>query len=867
MRKMIASPPNPCMIAPSVAPTLTCMRKNILFLFALVLSVSLVSSTQAQPFTTIYTFTGLSDGCLPQAGLVLSGNTLYGAASSGNLSNSYGVVFAVNTDGTGFTNLYNFTNGVDGATPLGGLVLSGSTLYGTTSGSSNSYGTVFSLLTNGTGFKKLYTFTNGSDGSAPVGGLVLSGSTLYGTASKGGNSGRGTIFSLSTSGGGFSALYAFPNTNDGAAPMASLILSGSKLYGAASTGGSKGSGTIFSVNTDGSSYQTLYAFTGGSDGATPLCSLTLAGTTLYGTTSTSGNGRDYGTIFALNASTLSFSNLYSFTNGDDGIYPLAGLVLSSNTLYGTASAGVNIIHQVPIPSGFGSIFSISTNGSNFLRLYGFTGGMDGYMPECTLLLSGGTLYGTAFYGGVDPPLGSVFKMSTTPHKLTTLVSFDSDPNYDANGQGPQAPLVLSGNLLFGTAANGGANGAGSVFSVLTNGADGFDGYEGSNFNTYGFSTSYPAIIDGLNVGTNSDGSFPYDGVLLNNNRLYATSDAGGTSGFGTVFSVGTNFTGFTNLYNFTNGTDGANPQSGLIMSGNALFGTATKAGKFGCGTVYSLNLNTQPPTFNTIYSFTGTNDGYQPEAGLVLSGNQLYGSTSQGAQDFGAIFSVNTNGTGFKILYTFTGGEDGGNPVSTMLLVGNTLYGTAAGGNANGGTVFSLNLAATTPTFTTLHAFTGGFDGAAPDGALTLFQGVLYGTTAGFDVTAGTIFAVSTNGSGFSVLYIFAGGSDGGGLEAGVILNGTTLYGTASYGGTFVYGTIFKLDIGSLITIPNSIPLQISRLGTSNIVLTWSDPAALFSLQSAPTPTGVFTNVPNATSPFTNAISSQQQYFRLAAPF
>ena len=844
------------------------MRECILFLAVLVLSAQLVASTQAQPFTTLYTFTGLSDGSLPQAGLSLSGNTLYGTASSGSEPNSYGTVFSVNTDGTGFTNLYNFTNGTDGAVPLAGLVLSGNTLYGTTSGSSNRYGTVFSLQTDGTGFKSLFTFTNVNDGSVPVGGLVLSGSTLFGTASHGGYARRGTIFSLSTDGTVFKTLYAFTNASDGSAPMASLLLSGTKLYGTASAGGSSGSGTIFAINTDGSSFQTLHTFTNGTDGATPLGALILSGTTLYGTAS-AGGAFGFGSVFSLNTSSLSFSNLYSFANGDDGAYPLAGLVLSGGTLYGTVSAGVNLNYQPPTLAGFGAIFSISTNGGNFKSLYAFTGGSDGYMPASGLLLSGSTLYGTAAYGGIDPALGSVFELSTTAYRLTTLVSFDSDPDNSPdipNGQGPQAPLVLSGNTLFGTAEAGGANASGSVFSVPTTGTGGVDGVDGTNFYSYNFSTTQPAVVEGINVGTNSDGISPYAGLLLASNKLYGTADAGGTWGFGTIFSVGTNFNGFVNLYNFTNGLDGANPQSALILSGNVLYGTATQGGKFGFGTVYSLNLNTTPPTFKTIYSFTGGDDGYQPEAGLVLSGNKLYGSTSHGAQDFGAIFSVNTDGTDFSIIWSFTGGDDGGNPVSTMLLSGNTLYGTASSGNVIAGTVFSLNLASNPPVFTPLHAFTGGFDGGSPEGALILSGDRLYGTTAEYGVTSGTIFAIGTNGAGFTVLYIFAGGSDGGGVEAGVTLSGSTLYGTANYAGFFVYGTVFKLDIGSFASIPIPIPLQIRSAGTKQVVLTWHDPSAVFSLQCAPSLTGVFTNIPNASSPFTNTVSPAQHFFRLSAP-
>src|SRR5258705_551059 len=88
----------------------------------------------AQTFTTLHSFTAISDSCpcpnsdggRPVAGLILSGNTLYGTATGG--SSGYGTVFAVNTDGTGFTNLHSFT--ADGGTfPYAGLIVSGNILY------------------------------------------------------------------------------------------------------------------------------------------------------------------------------------------------------------------------------------------------------------------------------------------------------------------------------------------------------------------------------------------------------------------------------------------------------------------------------------------------------------------------------------------------------------------------------------------------------------------------------------------------------------------------------------------------------------------------------------------------------------------
>ncbi len=113
----------------------------------------------AQTFTDLYSFTALagngtnSDGAYPSAGLILSGNTLYGTTYAGG-TNGSGTVFAVNTDGTGHTNLYSFAGYPSGgAGPYAGLILSGNTLYGTTSeGGSYNSGTVYAVSTNGTGF-------------------------------------------------------------------------------------------------------------------------------------------------------------------------------------------------------------------------------------------------------------------------------------------------------------------------------------------------------------------------------------------------------------------------------------------------------------------------------------------------------------------------------------------------------------------------------------------------------------------------------------------------------------------------------------------------------------------------------------------
>jgi uncharacterized repeat protein (TIGR03803 family) len=306
-----------------------------------------------------------SDGAYPSAGLILSGHTLYGTAPHGGTS-SNGTVFAVNTDGTGFTTLHEFNGPSDGAFPVGGLIVSSNTLYGTTySGGGSSNGTVFELNTDGTGFAIIHTFTGPSDGAGPGGGLTLSSNTLYGTTYSGGGSGAGTVFAVNTDGTGFAVLHAFtatsgyPGTNsDGAGPEAGLVQSGNTLYGTAGGGGSSGYGAVFAVNTDGTGFTTLHAFTASSaplgtnsDGAFPSATLILSGGTLFGTAVLGGTW-DNGTVFAVNTDGSGFTTLHSFTGGSDGGIPYSGLILSGDTLYGTASSYGS-------SSGAGTVFSIS----------------------------------------------------------------------------------------------------------------------------------------------------------------------------------------------------------------------------------------------------------------------------------------------------------------------------------------------------------------------------------------------------------------------------------------------------------------------------------------------------------------------------
>jgi hypothetical protein len=166
----------------------------------------------------------------------------------------------------------------------------------------------------------------------------------------------------------------------------------------------------------------------------------------------------------------------------------------------------------------------------------------------------------------------------------------------------------------------------------------------------------------------------------------------------------------------------------------------------------------------------------------------------------GTVFRLSTNGTDFGVLKYFTYSE-GHLPTASPILLGDTLYGTTAWGSVS---------------------------------------------------NMGTVYRINTDGTGFKILKSFTG-PDGGVPRGSLLYSDGALYGTTEQGGTFGKGTVFKIQL-------SAPTLTIQSTGNS-IVLSWSNTA--FALQAAPTVTGPYTTIPQATSPFTNVVDGGQQFFRL----
>ncbi len=572
------------------------------------------------------------------------------------------------------------------------------------------------------------------------------------------------------------------------------------------------------------------------------------------------------------------ANEFGVVYGDDQLFTV-GLAPAATTLSSVYTANGSTLNAVVNPNGWDTTvyFQWGTPGvtnsipgvdiGDGVIPVNFDSFVPGLAPFATYQYQvvasnalGTTLGGVAFRypPSSNPPFVTVSPQSGAV--LTSLHSFDGN-----DGAGPNGVVQASDGNLYGTTYAGGLDNDGTVFQISTNGV---------------LTTLYS--FTGLD-----DGGNPLAGLVHGlDGNFYGTTEFGGNEGLygpaGTVFAISTNGV-LTSLYAFSGFDDGANPTAGLVLGSDGLFyGTTAFGGRYrsrygpGDGTVFRINAPTGP--LETICSFSGGGgsggDGAVPAATLVQgSDGDFYGTTALsggpgmfGFGGSGTVFRINTNGT-LTQLYEFDGllRAQSGNPV-TGLVRGRdgNFYGTTYDGgaitNQDGqaqGSVFQIS---TNFGLTTLYSFTGSNDGANPAAGLVQgSDGFLYGTTVnGGNSGNGTVFAINTNGTGFTTLYSFSavatnsygvytnsdGANPGGGFDflpgdgfygsassggsAGLILSGNTLYGTTRAGGSLGNGTVFSLKLPP--------PQLVITSSGGSVVLTWPANASGFILESAASP-------------------------------
>jgi len=427
--------------------------------------------------------------------------------------------------------------------------------------------------------------------------------SLFGQAYGGGAHNEGEVFQLCEKAGSWSYrdLYDFPSCASNSSPtycscegQGTLFLASNKiLYGVGDNGGSHWQGMIFSENPATGTYTDLYSVSNSpylNYFMQPVPGGKLFGLGTYG--GASGNGN----VFTWNYNTNTYSDLHDFAGQpNDGESPSQSTLLwYRDTLYGITSAGGNLLGSCN--NGYGTLFSLDTNGVRFKILFNFANGCTG-SPN------------TGSY-----PQGSI-----------------------AEAAGP------SGHpCIYGVCYADGANGA----------------YIGSIWQ-YDLSTYTYSDIHDFTGSTSGDGAEPSGGLILaSDGNLYGTCPAGGNSnsnggfgtystGYGTLFKINPSTHAFSVVHTFQGGTtDGDFPSGSVIQASDGnLYGMCEFGGTGGSGDGIAYQFVIASSTFNVIYNFASPNV-YEPVwNNFAASTTSLCDVLPISLLSFSGNYSMNTRST------------------------------------------------------------------------------------------------------------------------------------------------------------------------------------------------------------------------------
>ena len=342
-------------------------------------------------------------------------------------------------------------------------------------GGDNGGGTVFQLSPTPTGWVQtvLYSFTGGADGGEPYKGVTIDRhGNLYGTAVTGGSGGCeggcGVVYRLTNSGGTWSqrVIHAFTGGDDGSGPGARVTVDqNGNIYGMTPTGGAYGLGTIYKIHRNAGTwdFQVIHTFTGGADGSSGSAGrMLLLHGRLYGAATTGGTYGS-GVVFELTPTLVGewdFRTLYSFHGQPDGSFPYGALLrAASGKFYGTTYYGGQ--------NGIGAVYELtprSTGEWGETVIYSFQSGSDGNSPISNLVSdSAGNLYGTTSEGGLGS--GVIFKLTPGGGQWTESIvhSFAGPPDggFSYNGM-----VVDAFGNFYGATVHGGTADDGSVYQFV-----------------------------------------------------------------------------------------------------------------------------------------------------------------------------------------------------------------------------------------------------------------------------------------------------------------------------------------------------------------------------------------------------------------
>lgn len=572
-------------------------------------------------------------------------------------------------------------------------------------------------------------------------GLATDGEFIFGSKFDGGSRGSGYLYRMRTDGSDFEIIFDFVDDQHGRNPVGGLILHEGYLYGMTAFGGSDDLGVIFKINPDGTEYAAILNFDGWI-GALPFSNLMVAGDVLYGVTPSSGSyGR--GTIFKVNTDGSNPELLHTFT-GPDLWYPAGKLTLIGSTLYGGTKLGG--------AGNYGTLFKLKVDGSGFKVIHEFSDDNGSYF-DYGMVTDGKRLYGVTLRAVLSD--GVIFKVDTTG---ADFQMFNCSP---FNAHVPTG-VVLKGDRLYGMTTHGGIRQQGTIFSLDTSFV---------SFN----------ILRQLDA---TSGIQPKTSVLLHGDTLFAPL-ANGEFNYGTVVRVNTDGSGFAKLTDFTSSNTGYDPR-GIIAYQGRNYGVTQGGGKYNCGVIYSIRAD--GTDFRLLHEFNGS-DGKRIDEGLTLVDSTLFGLTFfGGSEDSGTMFKINCDGTGFEKLLDFTSSM-GRHPRGPLVVKDSILYGLLRwGGPGDKGVIFTYDLR--DRGYDPLLFFGNTEEGGA-EGPLVIHRDKLYGLA--YTNESQSIYSINPDGSDYTRI-VEKDPLTGGQFDGAIVVTDTVIYGVARQGGPWNVGVLYQVN-------------------------------------------------------------------------
>jgi uncharacterized repeat protein (TIGR03803 family) len=390
---------------------------------------------------------------------------------------------------------------------------------------------------------------------------------------------------------------------------------------------------------------------------------------------------------AQTATQPAFKVLHVFNKPGDGQAPMAGVQAdAAGNLFGSTEFGG--------ANGFGAIFMLkppASGNTNWIEtvIFSFADGDDGGFPSSPLIVEGNRDPVSSTLMGGTANQGNIFRLSPPASGDNSwtekvLVNFQGAPG---DGSGPLGPqLVLQSGTTFGTTSSGGASNCGTAYQLTP----------GLNVNTVEEKVLF-------NFTCGADGGRPQEGLVTDGKgNFFGTTESNGTLNNGEVFELtpaGSSEPKEKTIFAF-NVTDGAQPVGNLLAFDGSLYGVTFQGGQFGQGVVFRLTPPAQAGgkwKETVLHSFSGGTDGGEPQSGLIPDGKGgFFGTASQGGTTgngnfFHLVPPAPAGGTWtLTPLHQFAGGNAGSVPSGDLLKHGGAIFGTTQGSTGGRSTVYKI---------------------------------------------------------------------------------------------------------------------------------------------------------------------------------